>query len=140
MIARTANTPKTAPPPATSAIGSWNGMASQLSLPSISTPRLRLCRRFDRVRLRRRRTPGAVGARLFGGTCRRHLDDPVEHFRIRRAIGGRRHRLARLRQLRISAIVERPTGAAHLLYPAVEVTARHGLHDKAHVGKAFAAE
>src|SRR5947209_3453382 len=76
ISASTASPPKTAPPPATNAIGSSNGIDSQVSLPSISASR----------RLLHRRTPGAGGARLVGHR-RRLLYDAFEQPGIDRAEG-----------------------------------------------------
>src|ERR1700730_19151409 len=108
--------------------GSLNGIAAQLSLPSISTSRLP-----------RRRTPSRAGPRLFG-TRERLVDDALEQLRLYRAIGCRRHGLARLCQLRVTGIVEGGAGAAHLRDPGIEVAARDRLGDKPHLGKAVAAE
>src|SRR6266481_4120708 len=93
---------------ANSGIGSLNGIAAQLSLPSISASRLRC-----------RRTPGLAGARLFGAQ-RRLVDDALEELRVDRAIGPRRHGLARLRQIGVAGIVERRPGGARRRHPTVE--------------------
>src|SRR3954453_8799064 len=95
MSASTPSTPRTAPPPATNAIGSWNGMASQFSLPSISASRLLL----------HRRTPSTGGSRLLGYR-RRVLDNALEQGRVGRAIRRRRHGVGRFGQCAVSGIVE----------------------------------
>src|SRR5690349_23319778 len=100
-------------PMAYSGSGWSNGIAAQVNLPSISTPRL-LCRW----------TPSRSRARL-PGTRHRLVDDALEQVGLDRAIGRRRHRLARFCQLRVAGIVERRPGAAHLRDPGVEVAGRH---------------
>src|SRR4051812_15467305 len=110
MSASTPNTPRTAPPPATSAIGSWNGMASQFSLPSISASRLLL----------HRRTPGTGGARLLGYR-RRVLDNALEQRRVGRAIGRRRHGVARFGQSAPSGLIGRRAPAPHPRHPPIQI-------------------
>src|SRR5215467_10506965 len=107
--------------------GSLNGIASQVSLPSMSTSRLM-----------QRRTRGPADARL-SGTRHRPVDDALEQLRLHRAIGCRRHGLARLCQLGVAGIVEGGSGAAHLLDPGVEIAGRHRLDGEPHLGKALAA-
>src|SRR5271166_2102366 len=108
--------------------GSLNGMASQLSLPSMSTSGLP-----------QRRTVGTADPRL-SGTRDSLVDDALEQLRSHRAIGCGRHGLARLCQLGIAGIVEGGSGAAHLLEPSVEIAGRHRLDYEPHLGKAVAAE
>src|ERR1700730_7056163 len=108
--------------------GSLNGIAAQVSLPSMSTPSLL-----------HRRTPGRAGARLFG-TRHRLVDDMLEEVGPGRAIGRRRHRFARLCQLPVTGLVERGPNAAYLRHPGVEIAGRHRLGDKPHLGKAVTAE
>src|SRR5262245_12464520 len=114
--------------PLSSGSGSFHGIASQLSLPSMSTS----C-----PVLRRRRSPTA--ARL-SGTRHRQVDDALEQLRFYRPIGGGRHGLARLCQLGVAGVVEGGSHAAHLLEPSVEIGGRHRLDDEPHLGKAVAAE
>src|SRR5512132_2184325 len=108
--------------------GSLKGITDQLSFPSISTS----C-------LSRRRTPGGADARRFG-TRHGLLDDALEQLRRDRAVGRRRHGLARLCQLRVAGIVERRSGAPHPRDPGVEIAGRHRLGDEPHFGKAVTAE
>jgi len=61
------------------------------------------------------------------GTRLRLLDDALEQLRIHRAIGGGRHRLARLCQLGVAGIVEGGSRAARLLEPSVEIAGRTDL-------------
>ena len=61
-------------------------------------------------------------------------------FGLDRAIGRRRHGLARLCQFGVAGIVERRPGAAHLRDPGVEIAGRHRFGDEPHLGKAVAAE
>src|SRR5262249_1857042 len=110
--------------PLSSGSGSLNGIASQLSFPSMSTSRLT-----------RRRT----GARL-SGTRQRLIDDPFEQLRLNGAIGCGRHGFARLRQLGVAGISAAGSAAAHLLEPRVEIAGRNRLDDEPHLGKAVAAE
>src|SRR5215472_9897326 len=107
--------------------GSSNGIAAQLSRPSMSASR------------RCRRTPGRAGNSLVGAS-RRHPDDMLEKIRRYRAIGRRRHGLARLCQLRIGRIVKRGPGAAHTPEPSIEIARRHRLRDELHVWKTVTAE
>src|SRR5262245_34411781 len=124
---RTARMTRPTTAPLSSGSGSLHGIAAQLSFPSMSTS----C-------LMQRRTPGP-DARL-SGTRQRPVDDALEQLRFHRAIGCRRHALARLCQLGVAGIVEGGSGAAHLLYPSVEIAGRHRLDDEPHLGKAVAAE
>src|SRR5438552_4100810 len=128
IIASTPSTPRTAPPPATSAIGSSKGIAPQVSLPSISASRLL-----------RRRTPGAGGARFFRDR-RGVLDDALEQRRIDGAIGLRRYGVARFRQRAVAGVVEWRALAAHFRDPAVEFACLHRFHLELHVGEPIAAE
>src|SRR5262245_42254426 len=114
--------------PLSSGSGSLKGIASQVSLPSMSTSRLM-----------QRRTRGPADARLCG-TRHRPVDDALEQLRFHRAIGCRRHGLARLCQLGVAGLVEGGSGAAHLLDPSVEIAGRHRLDDEPHLGKAVATE
>src|ERR1700704_79632 len=108
--------------------GSLNGIAAQLSLPNISTSRLRC-----------RRTPGSAGSRLV--LSRRCLvKNALEQLRLYRAIAHWRHGLARLHQRGVAGRVEGRPGAAYLLQPRAEIAVRDGLYGEAHVGKAVAAE
>src|SRR5262249_34207881 len=106
--------------------GSLNGIASQLSLPSMST---------SRVMYRRSRP-----ADTHVSGARRLVEDALEHFPFHRAIGCGRHGLARLCQLSPAGIVESRSGAARLLDPSVEIASGHRFGDEPHVGKAVAAE
>src|SRR6202030_1976118 len=89
--------------------GSLNGIASQLSLPSMSTS----C-------LTQRWTPGPGGAHL-SGTHDRLIDDALKQVRIHRTIGCWRDGLARLCQLGVAGIIERRSGGSCLLEPNVEI-------------------
>src|SRR5262245_10460031 len=128
MSARMARMTRPTTAPLSSGSGSLNGIASQVSLPSMSTSRLM-----------QRRTRGPADARL-SGTRHRPVDDALEQLRLHRAIGCRRHGLARLCQLGVAGIVECRSAAAHLLDPGVEIAGRHRLDDEPHLGKAVAAE
>src|SRR5215831_20142796 len=108
--------------------GSLNGIASQLSLPSMSTSSLT-----------RWWTRGAPDSRV-SGTRHRLVEDALEQLRVHGAIGCGRHGLARLCQLGVAGIVEAGSGAARLLEPGVEIAGRHRLDYKPHVRKAVAAE
>src|SRR5262245_32495057 len=114
--------------PLSSGSGSLHGIASQLSLPSISTscPALR-------------GRPGPTAARLSGAR-QRQVDDALEQLRLDRPIGSRRHGLARLCQFGVAGVVEGGSRAAHLLEPSSEIGGRHRLDDESHPGKALAAE
>src|SRR5271165_1522348 len=105
-----------------------NGIAAQVKLPSISASRLPL-----------RRTPGLAGVR-FLGIEGRLVDDAVKQLGVDRAIGRRRHRYAWLCQRGITGHVERRSRGPGLRDPAGEVSRRHRLDDKPHIGKAVAAE
>src|SRR5438874_13651370 len=107
MIPSTTRITMPTTPIAYSGSGCWNGIIDQLSLPSISASCLRC-----------RRTPGRAGAQLFG-IERRLVDDELEQLRVDRAIGRRRHGLARFRQFGIAGNVERRSRAAHLRDPTV---------------------
>src|SRR5712691_10443509 len=100
MSPSTVTMTRTTTAPVNSGIGSLNGIAAQLSLPSISASRRR------RHRL---------------------VDDAFEQLRHDRAIGRRWHGLARFRQFGIAGIVERRAGAAYPGDPAVEIAGRHRL-------------
>src|SRR5436309_15841785 len=84
--------------PLSSGSGSLNGIAAQLSRPSMSTSRLTY-RRTPRPRLSR--------------TRHRLIDDAFEQLRFDRAVGFGRHVLARLRQLGVAGFVEGGCAAAH---------------------------
>src|ERR1700722_19092520 len=124
-------------PMAYSGSGWSSGIAAQVNLPSISTPRLLYRWTPSRAGFRPHpplpRTRGRVRE---GGTRDRLVDDALEQVRPDRAIGRRRHRFARLCQLRVTGIVERRPGAAHLRDPGVEIAGGHRFGDKPHVGKA----
>src|SRR6516164_9599762 len=117
-VARIARMTMPTTAPLSSGSGSLNGMASQLSLPSMSASHLahRLC-----------------------GTRHRLVDDALEQLRVHRAIGCGWHRLARLFQLGVAGIVEWGPGAARLLEPSIEIFGRHRLDDEPHLGKAVTA-
>src|SRR5215472_4589654 len=102
--------------------GSLNGIASQLSFPSMSISRV-MHRRIRRSRTRR---------------CL--VEDALEQLRVHRVIGCRRYGLARLCQLGVAGIVEPGSAAARLREPGVEIAGRHRLGDEPHVGKTVAAE
>src|SRR6516164_2197848 len=108
--------------------GSLNGIASQLSLPSMSTSSLTQWW-----------TPGPA-ARRASGTRRRLVQDALEQLRVHRVIGRGRYGLARLCQLGVAGIVEPGSGAARLREPGVEIAGGHRLGDEPHVGKTVAAE
>src|SRR5215472_13875495 len=97
MVARTARMMTMTAAALSSGSGSLNGIASQLSLPSMSTSRL---------------TP--ADARL-SRTRHRLLDDVLEQLRFHRAIGCGRHGHARLCQRGVAGLVEGGSGTAHLL-------------------------
>src|SRR5271167_1583357 len=127
MSPSTARMTRTTTPMAYSGRGWSNGIAAQVRLPSISASYLP-----------RRRAPGRTNARLFGT---RHclLDNVFEELGLDRAVGRRRHGLARLCQFGVGGIVERRAGAARLRDPAVGVTGRHRPANEPHVRKAVAA-
>src|SRR6516165_5869449 len=114
--------------PLSSGSGSLNGIAAQLSFPSMSTSRLAP-----------RGTPVRTNAR-FSGTRDRLVDDALEQVRFYRAIGCGRHGLARLCQLGVASIVEGGSCAADMLKPRSEIAGGYRLGDEPHVGKAVAAE
>src|SRR5215467_2828495 len=97
--------------------GSLNGIASQVSFPSMSTSRVTHCR-----------------------ARRRLVEDALEQLRFHRAIGCRRYGFARLGQLSVTGIVESRSGAARLSEPGIEIAGGHRLGDEPHVGKTVAAE
>src|SRR5262249_38008431 len=98
--------------------GSLNGIASQLSLPSMSTSSLTLWW-----------TPCAPDSHI-SGAGRRLVEDALKQLRIHRAIGCGRYGLARLGQLCVTGIVEAGSGAARLCEPGVEIAGRHRLGDE----------
>src|SRR5262249_4006237 len=114
--------------PVTNAIGWSKGIAAQVSLPSMSASCL-----LDRP------APGCVGARLAGARDGL-VDNVLEEFVLTRAVGGRRHGLARLRQRGIGCLIEHGPGTAHLRDPSLEVRRRHRLGGEPHVGEPVAAE
>src|SRR6516162_3499823 len=118
-------TPTTAP--LSSGSGSLKGIAAQVSFPSMSTSRV----------MYRRSRPADT---RVSGAGRRLVEDALEQFRFHRAIGCRRHSLARLCQLGIARLIEAGSRAARLLDPSVEIAGRHRFDDKAHLGKTVAAE
>src|SRR5262245_29489636 len=102
--------------------GSLNGIASQLSLPSMSTS----CLTHWRIR---------------GSSTRLCLvEDALEQLGFDQAIGCGRHVLARLFQFSVAGLVEAESGAARLLEPRIEIAGWHRLGDEPHVGKTVAAE
>src|SRR6516225_2572656 len=107
--------------------GSLNGIAAQVSFPSMSTSGLA-----------RWRTRFPIDASV-PGACDRPVDDAFEHLRVDRAIGLWRHVLARLCELGVGGIVEDGSGAARLIKPRLEIASGHRLHDELHPGKAVAA-
>src|SRR5215471_3655630 len=107
MTARTARTMTATTTPLMIGSGSSNGIAAQLSLPSMSTSRLSYWRR-----------QGRAAGRLV--TRRRLLDDTLEEPRRDRAIGDGRHVLAGLCQRGIARIVERRARPACLPDPTLE--------------------
>src|SRR5271167_2854447 len=120
MIPSTARMTMPTTPIVYSGRGWSNGIAAQLSLPSISASRLL-----------HRRTPGRAG----GPLRTRHglLDDTLEELRLHRAIGPRRHGLARFCQFGVGGIVECGPGAARRGDPAIEIAGRHRFDDEPHV-------
>src|SRR5262252_2631654 len=108
--------------------GSLNGIASQLSLPSMSTSSLTQWW-----------TPGPA-ARRASGTRRRLVQDALEQLRVHRVIGCGWYSLARLCQLGVAGVVEPGSGAARLREPGVEIVGGHRLGNEPHVGKTVAAE
>src|SRR5262249_30007525 len=84
--------------------GSLKGIASQVSLPSMSTSRVTHCR--TRCRL---------------------VEDALEQLRFHRAIGCGRYVLARLCQFGVAGLVEARSGAAHLFEPRIEIAGWHRL-------------
>src|SRR4029077_18915722 len=86
--------------------GSLNGIAAQVSFPSMSTSRLI-----------RWRTPGAATSRVPG--TRRLVEDALEQLRVYRAIGCSRYVLARLCQFGVAGIVEAGSAAARLREPSI---------------------
>src|SRR6516165_3446067 len=108
--------------------GSLNGIASQLSLPSMSTSSLT-----------RWWTPCAPDSRVSGAR-HRLIEDALKQLRLNRAIGCWWYVLTRLCQLGVAGIVEAGSGAARLLEPSVEIAGRHRLGDESHVRKTVAAE
>src|SRR5215469_1380582 len=96
--------------PLSSGSGSLNGIAAQLSFPSMSTSRLA-----------QQRTPGRAPPRFSGGSGSRLVDDALEQLRFDRAICRGRHGLARLRQFGIAGLVESRSSAAHLGEPRIEI-------------------
>src|SRR4029077_11573276 len=107
---------------------SLNGIAAQVSLPSMSTSRLIHWR-----------TPGAATRRVSGAR-RRLVEDALEQLGFHRAIGCSRYVLARFCQFSVAGIIEAGSGAACLREPSVEIGGGHRLDDEPHPGKAVAAE
>src|SRR5689334_20312106 len=102
--------------------GSLNGIAAQVSFPSMSTSYVTHCR------IRRSRT------------LRRLVEDALEQLGLDRAIGCGRYVLARLCQFGVAGIVEAGSGAARLRDPGVEISSGHRLDDEPHPRKTVAAE
>src|SRR5262249_35741256 len=127
MNARMARMTMTTTAPLASGSGSLNGMAAQVSFPSMSTSGLM-----------RWRTRGPVDAPR-SGTGNGLIDDAFEQLRVDRAIGRWLHVFARLCELGVGGIVEGGSGAAHLIKPSLEIAGGHRLHDELHPGKAVAA-
>src|ERR1700722_11842321 len=94
MNARTAKMIKTTTAPLISGSGSLSGIAAKLSLPSISISRL-----VNRHR------HGRAGRLLRTG--HRYVEDVLEEVWRDRAVGRRRHGLARLRQVAVGNVVKR---------------------------------
>src|SRR6516162_4688235 len=126
MNARMARMMMTTTAPLTSGSGSLNGIAAQVSFPSISTSGLM------RWRIR-----GPVDAPL-SRTSNGLIDDALEELRVDRAIGLGWHVLARLCELGVGGIVKDGSGAARLIKPRLEIAGGHRLHDELHPGKAVA--
>src|SRR5271165_1193252 len=116
-VARAARMTMPTTAPLSSGSGSLNGIAAQLSRPSMSTS----CPT-------QRWTPSPADAPR-SGTRHRLVDDAVEQLRFHRTIGSGRHGFARLRQLGVTGIVEGRPGAAHRLEPSIEIAGRHRLDD-----------
>src|SRR5262249_44382744 len=119
-VTRMARMTMPTPAPLSSGSGSLNGIAAQLSFPSMSASRLTQWR--------------------LSGTRHRLVDDALEQLRFNRAIRRGRHGLARLRQLRVASLVEGRPAASHLLQPSVEIAGRHRPDHESHLGKTVAAE
>src|SRR5262245_23745764 len=125
-VTRRANMTRPTTAPLSSGSGSLNGMADQVSFPSIS-----ISRPMNRGSQRRAGRPCRARDRL--------VDDVLEEVWHDRAVGRRRHGDARLCQLRIPGLVKRGPGAAHLPQPTIEIAGRHRLGDKPHLGETVAA-
>src|SRR5690348_1307447 len=108
--------------------GSLNGIAAQVSLPSMSISRLL-----------HRWAPGRGSARLVG-TRGRLVDDALEQVGLDRAIGHRWHGFARLGQCAIDGGIERRAGAARFFHPRIEIARRHRFGHKPHARKARSEE
>src|SRR5262249_38761550 len=108
--------------------GSLNGIAAQVSLPSMSTSRVT---HYWRTR--------PDDTRVSGGRLGL-VEDALEQLGFDRAIGCRRHVSAGLCQLGVTGIVEAGSGAARLIEPSVEIAGRHRFDNEPHPGKTVAAE
>src|SRR5262249_23950595 len=107
--------------------GSLNGIASQLSFPSMSTSGLT-----------RWWTPCVPDSRVSGAG--RLLQDALKQLRVYRAIGCGRYGLARFCQFGIASIIERRSDAARLLNPSIEIASGYRFGDESHLRKPVAAE
>src|SRR6516165_7607364 len=112
-VTRTARMTMPTTAPLSSGSGSLNGIASQLSLPSMSASR----------RTQRRMPAPALypSSACGGGSRHRLLDDALEQLRVHRVISCGGHGLTRLCQLGVTGIVERGPAAARLIDPGVEI-------------------
>src|SRR4029077_1439574 len=128
MNARMARMTMTTTAPVSSGSGSLNGIAAQVSFPSMSTSGL--------MRWGARGPVDAPRSRTSNGL----IDDAFEQLRFDRAIGRRRHGLARLCQFGVAGCVEAGPGAATLRKPGIEIAGGHRLHDEPHPGETVAAE
>src|SRR6516165_9040400 len=113
--------------PLSSGSGSLNGIAAQVSFPSISSSHA-MCRSSSSVDTR------------VSGARRRLVEDALEHLRFDRAIGCGRYVSARFCQFGVASIVEAGSAAAHLFEPGVEIAGWYRLDDETHPGKTVAAE
>src|SRR5262249_31940014 len=120
-VTRIARMTRPTTPPLSRGSGSLNGIASRVSLPSLSIPRVTHC--------------GSSGFR----TRRRLVEDALEQLGFDRAIGCGWYGFARLGQLSVTGIVESRPGAARLREPGVEIVGGHRFGDEPHLRKTVAA-